>query len=130
MGHSIHLLLLHYPPFGIIGYMVATTTSDFCLSYSRTCCSPCLVERSFEPGELVNARVADSQVVASLVPAGFYMMINTAANQLPAGQAGHLVSPLRTGSTKTECVSFWYYMGGMNPGETPGLPAHHTLTTP
>lgn len=55
------------------------------------------------------------------------MMVNTAANVLPAGQVGYLVSPFRSGSTKTECVSFWYHMGGMNPGETP--PPHtHTQT--
>lgn len=76
---------------------------------------------------MVNVRVADSKVVALLVPAGFYMMINTGANYLPAGQAGYLVSPFRTGSTKTECVSFWYHMGGMKPGGAPRLPARHTL---
>lgn len=74
-----------------------------------------------------DVRVADSQMVAPLVPAGHYMMINTGANYLPTGQAGYLVSPFRAGSTKTECVSFWYHTGGMNPGETPRLPARHTL---
>lgn len=47
------------------------------------------------------------------------MMINTGADVLPAGQVGHLLSPLSSGSTQTECVNFWYYMGGLNPGETP-----------
>lgn len=47
------------------------------------------------------------------------MMVNTGANVLPAGQAAYMVSPFRSGSTKTECVSFWYHMGGMNPGESP-----------
>lgn len=55
------------------------------------------------------------------------MMVNTGADILPAGQAGYLVSPFRSGSTKTECVSFWYHMGGMNPGETRPLPGSHTL---
>lgn len=92
--------------------------SDFRLSCSRTYCSPGLVESSLEPEEKVHVRV-----VALLVPAGFYMMVNTGANYLPSGQAGSLVSPFRKGSTKTECVSFWYHMGGMNPGETQRLPA-------
>ncbi|XP_074472870.1 apical endosomal glycoprotein [Sebastes fasciatus] len=47
---------------------------------------------------------------------GFYMMANTGANILPAGGTTVLTSPVRQGTAKTECVSFWYHMGGENPG--------------
>lgn len=46
-------------------------------------------------------------------------MANTDANVLPAGKAAVLVSPVRPGNAKTECVHFWYNMGGKSPGETP-----------
>ncbi|KAF0031182.1 hypothetical protein F2P81_015737 [Scophthalmus maximus] len=47
---------------------------------------------------------------------GFYMMANTGANILPSGSAAVLTSPVQPGTTKTECVHFWYHMGGVNPG--------------
>ncbi|XP_047426554.1 apical endosomal glycoprotein [Mugil cephalus] len=47
---------------------------------------------------------------------GFYMMVNTAAAILPSGGTTVLSSPVRYGTTKTECVHFWYHMGGVNPG--------------
>ncbi|XP_058472794.1 apical endosomal glycoprotein [Solea solea] len=47
---------------------------------------------------------------------GFYMMANTGADVLPSGSATVLTSPVRQGTTKTECVHFWYHMGGKNPG--------------
>lgn len=47
------------------------------------------------------------------------MMANTRADVLPAGQAAVLVSPVHLGSDKTGCVTFWYNIGGENPGETP-----------
>ncbi|KAM9338394.1 apical endosomal glycoprotein [Symphorus nematophorus] len=47
---------------------------------------------------------------------GFYMMVNTGRNILPAGDWAVLFSPVRQGTTKTECVHFWYHMGGENPG--------------
>nr|XP_020474330.1 apical endosomal glycoprotein isoform X2 [Monopterus albus] len=47
---------------------------------------------------------------------GFYMMANTGANILPSGGATVLTSPVRQGTTKTVCVSFWYQTGGVNPG--------------
>ncbi|XP_031133327.1 apical endosomal glycoprotein isoform X1 [Sander lucioperca] len=47
---------------------------------------------------------------------GFYMMVNTGADILPSGRASVLASPVRQGNAKTECVHFWYYMGGVNPG--------------
>ncbi|KAL7376442.1 hypothetical protein ABVT39_008220 [Epinephelus coioides] len=47
---------------------------------------------------------------------GFYMMANTGANNLPSGETTALLSPFRQGTAKTECVSFWYHMGGVNPG--------------
>ncbi|XP_068430298.1 apical endosomal glycoprotein [Clinocottus analis] len=43
---------------------------------------------------------------------GFYMMVNTGANFLPPGAMSVLTSPVRQGTTKTECVRFWYHMGG------------------
>ncbi|XP_062291219.1 apical endosomal glycoprotein [Scomber scombrus] len=47
---------------------------------------------------------------------GFYMMVNTGADILPSGATSVLTSPLRHGMAKTECVHFWYHMGGVNPG--------------
>uniref|UniRef100_A0A3Q3L3T1 MAM domain containing 4 n=1 Tax=Mastacembelus armatus TaxID=205130 RepID=A0A3Q3L3T1_9TELE len=47
---------------------------------------------------------------------GFYMMVNTGSNILPSGGTTVLTSPLHHGTTKTECVSFWYHMGGVKPG--------------
>ncbi|XP_068609348.1 apical endosomal glycoprotein [Brachionichthys hirsutus] len=47
---------------------------------------------------------------------GFYMMVNTGANILPPGQKGVLTSLVRQGVAKTECIHFWYHMGGENPG--------------
>ncbi|KAK2888523.1 apical endosomal glycoprotein [Channa argus] len=47
---------------------------------------------------------------------GFYMMANTGKNFLSSGQTAVLTSPVRQGIAKTECVHFWYRMGGVNPG--------------
>ncbi|XP_041666036.1 apical endosomal glycoprotein isoform X2 [Cheilinus undulatus] len=47
---------------------------------------------------------------------GFYMMVNTEADILPSDGTTALTSPVRTGTTKTECVHFWYHTGGENPG--------------
>ncbi|XP_042365818.1 apical endosomal glycoprotein [Plectropomus leopardus] len=47
---------------------------------------------------------------------GYYMMVNTGANILSSGDAVVLTSPFRQGVVKTECVSFWYHMDGVNPG--------------
>ncbi|XP_041816416.1 apical endosomal glycoprotein [Chelmon rostratus] len=47
---------------------------------------------------------------------GFYMMANTAGDTLPSGGTTVLTSPVRQGVAKTECVNFWYHMGGENPG--------------
>ncbi|XP_071322450.1 apical endosomal glycoprotein [Trachinotus anak] len=47
---------------------------------------------------------------------GFYMMANTGANILPSGSSSVLTSPVRQGTALTECVHFWYHMGGVNPG--------------
>lgn len=47
---------------------------------------------------------------------GFYMMANTGADVLPSGGTTVLNSPVRQGTANTECVSFWYHMGGENPG--------------
>lgn len=58
------------------------------------------------------------------------MMANTGVSILPPGEAGVLTSPIRQGTAKTECINFWYHMGGENPGETPSQDEHthkHTL---
>ncbi|XP_072228678.1 apical endosomal glycoprotein [Leuresthes tenuis] len=47
---------------------------------------------------------------------GFYMMVNTGAAILPLGTTSVLTSPVRQGIVKTECLHFWYHMGGENPG--------------
>ncbi|XP_035995951.1 apical endosomal glycoprotein [Fundulus heteroclitus] len=47
---------------------------------------------------------------------GYYMMVNADADILPAGQTTVLASPVRRGTSKPECVSFWYHMQGNNPG--------------
>lgn len=52
------------------------------------------------------------------------MMANTGANILPPGDTAVLTSPVRQGTSKTECLHFWYHMGGVNPGETPSHTKH------
>ncbi|XP_023130559.2 apical endosomal glycoprotein isoform X2 [Amphiprion ocellaris] len=47
---------------------------------------------------------------------GYYMMVNTGANTLPSDGTTVLTSSVRQGNAKTECVNFWYHMGGENPG--------------
>ncbi|XP_018548610.1 apical endosomal glycoprotein isoform X2 [Lates calcarifer] len=47
---------------------------------------------------------------------GFYMMVNTGERFLPSGSSAVLTSPVRQGTAKTDCVQFWYQMGGVNPG--------------
>ncbi|XP_060917207.1 apical endosomal glycoprotein [Labrus mixtus] len=47
---------------------------------------------------------------------GFYMMANSGADILPSGGKTVLSSPVRKGTTKTECAHFWYHMKGKNPG--------------
>ncbi|XP_036973964.1 apical endosomal glycoprotein isoform X1 [Acanthopagrus latus] len=47
---------------------------------------------------------------------GFYMMANTAGNILPWGETTLLTSPVRQGTVMTECVHFWYQMGGEDSG--------------
>lgn len=51
------------------------------------------------------------------------MLVDTAATNLPSGDTAVLTSPVHPGTTKTECVQFWYHMGGVNPGEA----RHHEL---
>lgn len=48
---------------------------------------------------------------------GFYMMANTGADILSSGGTTRLSSPVHQGAVRTECVHFWYHMGGENPGE-------------
>uniref|UniRef100_A0A3Q2FGI9 Apical endosomal glycoprotein-like n=1 Tax=Cyprinodon variegatus TaxID=28743 RepID=A0A3Q2FGI9_CYPVA len=45
----------------------------------------------------------------------YYMMVNTDRDVLPASSTAVLVSPVRSGTTKTECVTFWYHMKEENP---------------
>ena len=52
-------------------------------------------------------------------------MVNTGADILPSGVTSVLSSPLRHGTAKTECVHFWYHMGGVDPGETPAHTEKH-----
>ncbi|CAJ1070802.1 LOW QUALITY PROTEIN: apical endosomal glycoprotein-like [Xyrichtys novacula] len=47
---------------------------------------------------------------------GFYMMANTGKEFLPSGDKTVLTSPVRQGIARTECVHFWYQMGGENSG--------------
>ncbi|MEQ2237519.1 hypothetical protein ILYODFUR_023848, partial [Ilyodon furcidens] len=47
---------------------------------------------------------------------GYYMMVNTDADVFPTGTTAVLTSPVRPRTTKPECVSFWYHMGGPYPG--------------
>uniref|UniRef100_A0A667Y0Y2 MAM domain-containing protein n=1 Tax=Myripristis murdjan TaxID=586833 RepID=A0A667Y0Y2_9TELE len=47
---------------------------------------------------------------------GYYMMAHTDAEILPVDKTTTLASPIRLGVARTECLSFWYHMGGMNPG--------------
>ncbi|KAB5549223.1 hypothetical protein PHYPO_G00064910 [Pangasianodon hypophthalmus] len=47
---------------------------------------------------------------------GYYMLAHSGVDVLPQGSVAILSSPVRRGVTHTECVYFWYYMGGHNPG--------------
>ncbi|XP_034048992.1 apical endosomal glycoprotein [Thalassophryne amazonica] len=47
---------------------------------------------------------------------GFYMAVNTGSNNLPPGSTAVLTSPIHKGTTKTQCLQFWYHKGGENPG--------------
>ncbi|XP_030625025.1 apical endosomal glycoprotein isoform X2 [Chanos chanos] len=47
---------------------------------------------------------------------GYYMMIHSGTETLPQGSVSTLTSPVHRGVDYTECLQFWYYMGGDNPG--------------
>ncbi|KAJ0057766.1 hypothetical protein NL108_017681, partial [Boleophthalmus pectinirostris] len=47
---------------------------------------------------------------------GYYMLLNSGADMLPAGSVSTLASPLTQGTSKTHCLQFWYHMGGDSPG--------------
>uniref|UniRef100_A0A3B5LIQ1 MAM domain-containing protein n=1 Tax=Xiphophorus couchianus TaxID=32473 RepID=A0A3B5LIQ1_9TELE len=51
----------------------------------------------------------------------YYMMVNTDADVLPPGSAAVLISPVQQGTTKPECVSFWYHMTEGNPSLENGM---------
>lgn len=50
------------------------------------------------------------------VTSGYYMLAHSGVDDLPQGSVTTLSSPVRHGLTHTECVYFWYHMGGNNPG--------------
>lgn len=56
--------------------------------------------------------------------AGFYMVVDTRASVLPSGSTAVLSSPVRRGAARTECLHFWYHMGGENPGEAASQRKH------
>ncbi|XP_033831819.1 apical endosomal glycoprotein isoform X2 [Periophthalmus magnuspinnatus] len=47
---------------------------------------------------------------------GYYMLLNTDSDIFPAGATSTLTSPLIYGTSKTQCLQFWYHMGGARPG--------------
>ncbi|CAN9504832.1 unnamed protein product [Ophioblennius macclurei] len=47
---------------------------------------------------------------------GFYMLADTSDSSLPSGASTVLTSPVRHGTSKTECLNLWYHTGGVNPG--------------
>ncbi|XP_034153050.1 apical endosomal glycoprotein-like [Esox lucius] len=47
---------------------------------------------------------------------GYYMMVDSDVEILPEGSVAALTSPVHIGVARTECVYFWYHMGGENPG--------------
>lgn len=49
-------------------------------------------------------------------PLGYFMMVNSGSDVLPSGAVSSLTSPVYDGTSRTECVQFWYHMGGDNPG--------------
>lgn len=50
------------------------------------------------------------------ITSGYYMLAHSGVDVLPQGSVVTLSSPVRHGLTLTECVYFWYHMGGQNPG--------------
>lgn len=58
------------------------------------------------------------------------MMVDTDKAILPAGATSVLTSLAQLGSTRTECVYFWYHMGGGNPGEQSSHTEHTLTATP
>ncbi|KAG7476848.1 hypothetical protein MATL_G00087170 [Megalops atlanticus] len=48
--------------------------------------------------------------------AGYYMIADTSVEVLPLGSMTNLTSPSRSAAPQTECVHFWYHMGGDKPG--------------
>lgn len=49
-------------------------------------------------------------------PLGYYMMVNSGADILPSGAASTLTSPIYYGTSRSQCLQFWYHMGGDSPG--------------
>ncbi|KAK7896128.1 hypothetical protein WMY93_021453 [Mugilogobius chulae] len=47
---------------------------------------------------------------------GHYMLLVTDSDRLPAGESSSLTSPLVSWTPRTQCLHFWYHMGGHNPG--------------
>lgn len=49
-------------------------------------------------------------------PRGYYMMVNSGSDVLPSGAVSSLSSTVFYGTSRTECLQFWYHMGGDHPG--------------
>ncbi|XP_063067115.1 apical endosomal glycoprotein [Engraulis encrasicolus] len=47
---------------------------------------------------------------------GFYMVVNTGADVLPPGDVSILTSPPHMGTTRMQCVHFWYHSQGKHSG--------------
>uniref|UniRef100_A0A8C6TLB0 MAM domain-containing protein n=1 Tax=Neogobius melanostomus TaxID=47308 RepID=A0A8C6TLB0_9GOBI len=47
---------------------------------------------------------------------GYYMMVNSGSDVLHSGAVSSLTSPVYYGTSRTECLQFWYHMGGESPG--------------
>ena len=86
-------------------------------------------ERRWDQTTLRFKCVSRKLIKVKLWFSGFYMMVNTRADMLPSGGKAALTSPVRQGATRTECVNFWYHMGGAYPGEAPSHTHTHTKHT-
>ncbi|XP_072310635.1 apical endosomal glycoprotein isoform X2 [Eucyclogobius newberryi] len=49
-------------------------------------------------------------------PKGHYMLLNSGSDVLLSGAVSSLTSALIYGTSHTQCLQFWYHMGGVSPG--------------
>ncbi|XP_028318573.1 apical endosomal glycoprotein [Gouania willdenowi] len=47
---------------------------------------------------------------------GSYMLLDTSESLLPSGGSALITSPSHKGTAHTDCLSFWFHMGGAKPG--------------